>query len=120
MAARIDPLVIRLNPNDNVVVARADLLPNTRIESEGVTTKGHVPASHKLATRPVAPGEPLKRYNQVIGFATAPIGPGEHVHTHNVEMRDFARDYAFGADAKPTAFVNPPATFQGIRRADGR
>ena len=120
MATRIDPLVIRLNPNDNVVVARADLLPNTRIESEGVTTQGHVPASHKLATRPVAQGEPLKRYNQVIGFATVAIAPGQHVHTHNVAMRDFARDYAFGADAKPTAFVNPPATFQGIRRADGR
>jgi len=120
MAARIDPLVIRLNPNDNVVVARADILPNTRIESEGVATRAHIPAGHKLATRPVGSGEPLKRYNQVIGFATADIRPGEHVHTHNVAMKDFARDYAFGADAKPTAYVDRPATFQGIRRKDGR
>jgi altronate hydrolase len=35
-------------------------------------------------------------------------------------MGDFARDYAWGADARPTAFVAEPATFMGIRRADGR
>jgi altronate hydrolase len=36
-------------------------------------------------------------------------------------MGDFARDYAWGVDAKPTEFVmRRPATFMGIRRADGR
>ena len=35
-------------------------------------------------------------------------------------MGAFDRDYAFGADAKPTRYVDPPATFMGIVRADGR
>ena len=35
-------------------------------------------------------------------------------------MGAFDRDYAFGADAKPTQYVVPPATFEGIVRADGR
>jgi altronate hydrolase len=35
-------------------------------------------------------------------------------------MGDFARDYAFGLDAHPTAPADRPATFQGIVRADGR
>ncbi len=35
-------------------------------------------------------------------------------------MGAFDRDYAFGADVKPTQFVDPPATFMGIVREDGR
>jgi altronate hydrolase len=35
-------------------------------------------------------------------------------------MGDFSRDYAYGVDARPTAIIDPPATFQGILRADGR
>ena len=116
------PLTIRLSPVDNVVVARADLLPGTEVPGERVATRGHIPAGHKLATAPVAVGEAVRKYNQIIGFATAAIAPGDHVHTHNVAMGDFARDYAFSADAKPTAFVpeQDRATFKGIVRADGR
>jgi altronate hydrolase len=116
------PLTIRLNPADNVVVARADILPGTEIPGERVTSRGHIPAGHKLATSAVAAGEAVHKYNQIIGFATAAIAPGEHVHTHNVAMGDFARDYAFCADAKPTAFgpEKERATFEGIVRADGR
>ena len=35
-------------------------------------------------------------------------------------MGDFARDYAYGIDARATDFANTPATFMGIRRPDGR
>jgi len=34
-------------------------------------------------------------------------------------MGDFARDYAIGVDAKPTDYIVPAATFQGIVRRDG-
>jgi len=116
------PLAIRLNPNDNVVVARTDLLPGAALSGEGVTTSGHVPAGHKVATRAIGRGEPVRKYDQIIGFALADIQPGEHVHTHNLGMGAFDRDYAFGADAKPTAHVpeHERATFEGILRADGR
>lgn len=114
------PLTIRLNPADNVVVARADLLPGTDIPGEGVRAAAHVPVGHKIATAPIAPGEAVRKYGQILGFASAAIAPGEHVHTHNLAMGDFARDYAFGLDAHPTEPVAAPATFQGIVRADGR
>jgi altronate hydrolase len=42
------------------------------------------------------------------------------VHVHNLGMANFERDYAFGVDYKPTEFVATPATFMGIKRADGR
>ena len=109
------PLVIRLHPEDGVVIARATLLPGTPVE-EGVSAIGRIPAGHKVATRAHAPGDAVRRYGQVIGFATAPIAPGEHVHVQNCGMGDFARDHAFGRDAVATQYVTPPATFQGIVR----
>ncbi len=113
-------LVIRLNSADDVVIARVDLPEGTEIIKEGVRTTARIPAGHKLATRAVAQGGPVRRYNQIIGFATKPIAPGEHVHVHNLGMADFERDYAFCADYRATEFVANPATFQGIVRADGR
>ena len=113
------PPVIRLHPKDGIVIARATLLPGTPV-AEGVVTVERIPAGHKVATRPHAVGEPVSRYGQIIGFATQPIAPGQHVHVQNVGMGEFAKDYAFGEDAKPTEMIDPPATFQGILRADGR
>jgi altronate hydrolase len=114
------PLTIRLNSADNIVVAQCALLPGTALPGEAVTAAGPVPAGHKVATRTIPKDEPVRRYGQIIGFATRDIAPGEHVHTHNVEMRDFTRDYAFSTLARPTEPLSPPATFQGIVRADGR
>jgi len=113
-------LTIRLHPNDDVVIARAQLVGGTKLLDENATVIGLVPPGHKVAARAIARGQPVKRYNQVIGFASRDIVPGEHVHLHNLAMGTFDRDYAFGADMHPTAFVDTPATFQGIVRADGR
>jgi altronate hydrolase len=112
---------IRLHPNDDVLIARTQLLGGTAVEN--VTVRGLVPPGHKLAVHDIAAGQPVRRYNQIIGFASRPIAAGEHVHTHNLDVGpnggDFARDYAFGADAKPEP-AKREATFMGIKRADGR
>ena len=119
-APALDTIGVRLHPADNVVVATTDLPAGST--AAGLTVRGAVPRGHKLATAPVAAGEVIRKYNQVIGFATTDIARGDHVHTHNTEFRAFERDFAFGADVTPTAFVPPQeqATFQGIVRADGR
>jgi altronate hydrolase len=85
-----------------------------------VTVSGLIPPGHKVATKAIRAGAPVRRYNQIIGFASRDIAPGEHVHLNNLAMGAFERDYAFGADVKPTRYVDPPATFMGIVRADGR
>ena len=115
-------LTVRLHPNDNVVTARIALMPNTAVTAEGLAAAARIPAGHKIATRPIARGEPVRKYDQIIGFASQDIQPGEHVHVHNVEMHDFARDYAFGSEAKPTAFVaeDQRASFDGFLRANGK
>ena len=111
--------VIRLHPDDGVLIARSSL-PAGLVIADGVTTVERIPAGHKVAIRPIAVGEPIHRYGQIIGFATQPISPGQHVHTQNCGMGDFAKDYAFGVDVKPVPNFDLPATFDGIRRPDGR
>jgi altronate hydrolase len=113
-------LTIRLHPNDDVVIARSQLVGGTQLMDEKVTVAGLVPPGHKVATRAIKAGEPVKRYNQIIGFASKDIAPGEHVHLNNLAMGSFDRDYAFGVDVKPTRYVTPAATFMGIVRPDGR
>ena len=112
---------IRLHPSDDVLIARSQLVGGTTVES--ISVKGLIPAGHKVATHALNTGDPVRRYNQIIGFASKPIAAGEHVHTHNLWMGeakgDFARDYAIGADVKPTA-PRREATFMGYRRSDGR
>ncbi|HKU94080.1 MAG TPA: UxaA family hydrolase, partial [Vineibacter sp.] len=115
------PLAIRLHPADNVVVARMDILPGTDVEP-GVAAIQRVPPGHKVLTAAVKKGAAIRKYNQIIGFATEDLPPGTHIHTHNCVMGDFERDYAFCADARPTDYVSEAerATFQGIVRDDGR
>ena len=112
-------LTIRLHPADDVAIARGQLVGGTKLLDENVTVAGLVPPGHKVATRAIAPGQPVRRYNQIIGFASRPIAPGEHVHLHNLAMGTFDRDYAFGVDARPTQFLSPAATFEGIVRRGG-
>jgi altronate hydrolase len=113
------PPVIRLHPDDGVVIARVMLPPGTPV-ADGVTAIDRIPPGHKVAVRPHATGEAVSRYGQIIGFATQPIAAGQHVHTHNMGMGEFTKDYAYGQDARPTEMIEPSATFQGIRRPDGR
>src|SRR5438105_2115041 len=113
-------LTIRLHADDDVVIARTELPAGTLVQKENVRAAVRIPAGHKIAVRAIASRAPVHRYNQIIGFATQPIAPGDHVHVHNVAMGDFQRDYAFCTGVRPTEYVQPPATFMGIKRADGR
>jgi altronate hydrolase len=115
-------LFVRLNPADNVVVARLDLLEHTQLAGEGVSVVEPIPAGHKVAVRPIAEGEPIRKFNQIIGFAAEDILPGQHIHVHNCKMHDFARDYAVGQDVRATQYV-PEAerpNFQGYLRENGK
>ena len=115
-----DDPVIRIHANDDVVIARRQLVGGMRIESEGVVVSGLVPPGHKLATRHIEAGAPVHRYDQVIGTATQPIAPGQHVHTHNLAFAAFERTHEAASAARPTVYADEPATFEGIVRADGR
>jgi len=113
---------IRLSPADNVVVARNALRSGSAISEEGVTTVEAIDPGHKIATRLIKRGDTVRKYDQIIGIAEADIQPGQHVHTHNLRMDDFDRDYQFCQGVKKLDYRSETerATFQGIVRDDGR
>lgn len=111
---------IRLDPADNLIVAVDPIEPGA--EFHGARASAKIPRGHKMAIERVPQGAPLRKFGQIIGFATRDVAPGEHVHTHNCEFAAFARDYAYAENARPwePLPMDQRRTFQGYRRGDGR
>ena len=78
-----------LHPNDNVGLALTKIKENCSFEN--VIAQENIPAGHKIALAEIQKGEPVRKYNQTIGFASEKINTGDHVHTHNIELRSFER-----------------------------
>lgn len=114
--------VVQLHHTDNVVIARTNMPAGMSLGIGELRTSETVGAGHKIALKAIAKGEPIRRYGQIIGFASGPIAPGSHVHTHNCVMADFTRDYAPCSETKSTAYFNDPerAVFEGYRRGNGK
>ncbi|MEO1492842.1 MAG: altronate dehydratase family protein [Pseudomonadota bacterium] len=113
-------VTVRLDPADNVVTAIRPLQAGAAVED--VTTTGLIPRGHKIATAPIAAGEPVVKYNQIIGYAAVDIAPGDHVHTQNVAFRGTDHAYEFSTDLRPVTRVPDGArdTFMGFRRPNGK
>ncbi len=114
--------LIRLHPADNVLVAKSPLALGQNLPELGLRTRAQVPAGHKIAARRIAAGEPVRKFDTVIGSAARDIEPGDYVHTHNVVLVDFDRDPGFGLDVRPVDYLPAPqrARFMGYVREDGR
>lgn len=114
--------IIHLHKQDNVGVSKAALPAGITLIENDLTLRADIPAMHKVALVPIAKGEAIRKYGQVIGFAGTDIAPGDHVHTHNCVMGDLEKDYGFCRNAVPTDYVPEAqrATFQGYRRANGK
>jgi altronate hydrolase len=125
----IEEVAVRLHPRDDVAITAKNLAAGTTLfigagwdDTGTVVLCQAVPSGHKIALRQLEAGVPIRRYGQVIGFASRAISPGEHVHTHNLGIQALAHDYAVGEGVQPVDLV-PEAerrTFWGYRRKDGR
>lgn len=113
---------IRLHPSDNVAIARVPVSEGTelRIEGRPVVAAGEIPAGHKIAIQPIAPGELVLRYGQVIGRARQSISAGQHVHTHNLSFEELTQDYEYPDHDTPLPARATSPTFMGYVRQDGR
>jgi len=111
-----------LRGEDNVAVA-ARPIPRGHVisvEGRGVEVREPIALGHKVALRPIEPGQPVRKYGQIIGFASKAIAPGAWVHVHNVTADLFERDYAFATELVPPRSGVVPRTFRGYLRPDGR
>ena len=111
---------IRLDASDNVVTLTKPMEAGSRIED--VTTSVMIPRGHKVASRAIAKSEAVRKYAQVIGYASEDIAAGDHIHVHNIEFRNTTADYEFSTDLRAVEMVPPEKrdTFMGFRRPNGK
>lgn len=116
-----DP-VIRLDPKDNIVVAREMIPAGTSIPSEGVTSLQDIPLGHKIATTLIKKGEPIRKYSTVIGYAAFDCQPGQHMHNEEIRFDRVQHPCEFGTEYQPVQVLpkEERRTFRGYVRPDGR
>ena len=111
--------LIVLNKNDNVGVSQFKMPEKTKINGQDISTIDPIPFGHKVCLKPIKKGDPIIKYDQIIGFASKNISAGEHVHTHNLEFKEFER--AFKVNNKKTIVdENADTFFNGILRENGQ
>ena len=114
------PKFLRLNKLDNVVVALEEIFEGSQVE--GVVASKVIKRGHKIATNPIKKGEIVRKYGQVIGWASEDIAPGSHVHVHNVEVKHLDINYEYATETPPLPALPEWAqnrTFMGYPREDG-
>ena len=116
------PAALLLMAEDDVMIACQDIQEGTEIggPSNPFRTQNRVPSGHKVARHRISKGSAVRKFGQVIGFASENIESGCHIHSHNLEAGSFAREYQFGVDAKPVLKATEPRYFEGFDRGDGR
>ncbi|MDP6875866.1 MAG: UxaA family hydrolase [Alphaproteobacteria bacterium] len=92
---RDDPRLLRLSPKDNIAVLIQSVGKGERLSLDGqdVVMPADIGLGHKLALRPLAPGDTVYKYGAPIGSASKAIAVGEHVHNHNLKS-DYIANYS--------------------------
>lgn len=118
----VKPLYIQVHPRDNVaIIVNPDGLPAGTQFADGLTLRDRVPQAHKVALQHLNPGDPVRRYGQIIGLAARPIARGSWVHEDAIELPQPP-----ALAELPLAAATPPPQpallghiFDGFRNADG-
>jgi hypothetical protein len=80
-----------LNPADDVATALRPLGAGEWVQIQGqkqtlsIQALEDIALCHKLALHPLAAGQPVRKYGEVIGFTLQAVAAGEHVHIHNLK-----------------------------------
>lgn len=108
---------IKLNPNDNVVVAIDDIKAGEVIC--GVTASDDIARGHKMAIAEIPQGENVIKYGYPIGHATENIKPGQWVHSHNIKTNlSSTLEYTYNPKLNNIP-VTRKDTFMGYVRKNG-
>ena len=111
---------VKLHENDDVYVAIKQIPEGILLDKKNnITTSSVINPGHKISSKNINKDEQVKKYNQTIGFASKPIKKGDHIHTHNLYMKDFVREYNFCKDYFEVDYKKAPLNFEGIVRKNG-
>ncbi|MDI9408729.1 MAG: UxaA family hydrolase [Candidatus Pacebacteria bacterium] len=103
----LDKRLILLSPEDNCLVAAADLPAGSQvlIDGEQVTLPHTVYLGHKCARYDLRQNDKIIKYGAAIGHVTVDSPIGEHLHLHNL-VSDYIPTYTHEAGAQ---FVSHPS-----------
>jgi altronate hydrolase len=116
--------ILKIHPDDNVIVALRDLVKGTKISLNGNTYEvvDDIPAKHKFFMNDMQAGDEVTMYGVLVGRAQHYIPSGSRMTTSNVKHAADPYQYR-GVSYK----WNPPdvsnfrnRTFKGYHRSDGR
>ncbi|QMU29128.1 UxaA family hydrolase [Adhaeribacter radiodurans] len=116
--------VLKVHPQDDVIVALTDLKKGEAIlfENETYLLQDNVAAKHKFAAKDFAVGDPVTMYGVLVGKAMLPILRGGLISTAN--LKHAASDYS--GRTKQYTWTAPEVskwqnrTFNGFHRPDGK
>ncbi len=116
------PILIKVHPEDNVaIVGNEGGLPAGTVTPDGLVLVDAVPQGHKVALRALAQGEPVLRYNVVVGYAAHDLPQGSWIN-ERVTTMPAARTLENLPMATRGAVALAPLegyTFEGFRNDDG-
>lgn len=112
---------IKIHENDNVVtIANDGGLPAGIVLDNGIELREAIPQGHKVALDDLSPGDAVRRYNVIIGYANTAIPKGGWVNEHRLDM-----PASPGLDDLPVGEFDSALeplegyTFEGFRNPDG-
>lgn len=108
--------LVCLHPDDNLLIARVDILAGTSLD-EGLVSTDPIRAGHKLVRQAIGAGDPLRKGGRVIGYAANALQPGSPLRNSDVQIDAPPNDPLPSSRPAPTL---QHETFQGYLRADGR
>jgi altronate hydrolase len=116
--------VLKINKDDNVVVALTDLNAGARViwDNESYTLLQDIGAKHKFFLRDLKAGDPVIMYGNLVGRVQQDVSTGMLVNTNNTKHA--AGDYKYNGfhykwqQPDISRFIN--RTFNGYKREDGR
>ena len=116
--------VIKIHPDDNVLVALKDIAAGSTVvyEDEEFLVIDDVPAKHKFFIQDMPAGSEIKMYGVLVGKTQIPVSRGARMTTTNVQhaATNYAwRNYHYQWQMPDVSrFSN--RTFNGYYRSDGR
>ena len=118
---------IKINPNDNVIVALQTLPAGTEVvleDGKKIVATAEVPAGHKMAITDIPENGKVIKYGCPIGNAKTEILSGDWIHVHNLktglgDLLEYTYEPVDMAAAQNASDV-AGATFMGFRRPDGK
>ncbi|MBG6236091.1 altronate hydrolase [Pedobacter sp. CAN_A7] len=116
--------VLKVHPNDNVMVALTDLAKGDVIidEGEAYILQDIIPAKHKFSISRLETGGQVIMYGVLVGTAQAELPVGSLLTTSNIKHA--AKDFHVTDEKlswnKPDVSAWQHRTFNGFRRSDGQ